>query len=189
MPCLISIYSQFEKESIPVECVLSAFKPSVIQYREGPRSDVQWVPYLTLPGRCTLPCDLSHDAFDVTYHPLLRGQTDTCENISFPQLRLWAVTIVATVLSTKNVNVLISSRYRFAQRVTISGTRGEFTLEIPTKGNSACDKMIFGITRFSSTYNSEYMRESDHCEILETLPDEDSCYIRCSPGGAPLTVL
>ena len=37
-----------------------------------------------------LPCDLSHDAYDVTYLSL-RGHTYTCENITFPELLLWAV--------------------------------------------------------------------------------------------------
>ena len=41
-----------------------------------------------MPGRRggTLPCALPHDAFDI-YFPA-RGQTDACENITFPQLRL-----------------------------------------------------------------------------------------------------
>ena len=41
-------------------------------------------------GGGTLPCDLSHDAFDHTYP---REQTDACENITFPQLRLRVVII------------------------------------------------------------------------------------------------
>ena len=32
-----------------------------------------------------LPCDLSHDAFDVSRPPPKREQTDACENITFPQ--------------------------------------------------------------------------------------------------------
>ena len=45
--------------------------------------------------RDTLPCDLSSDAFDVTYPPPppTCGQTDACENITLSQLRLWAVNI------------------------------------------------------------------------------------------------
>ena len=45
----------------------------------------------------TLPCDLSHDAFDVTYHP----QTDTFENITFPNLRLRAV-VYLDLMTNKN---------------------------------------------------------------------------------------
>ena len=37
-------------------------------------------------SQVTLPCDLSLDAFDVTYHPV--EHTHACENITFPQLRL-----------------------------------------------------------------------------------------------------
>ena len=37
----------------------------------------------------TLPRDLSHDACDVTYQP--REQTDACDNITFPKLRLRVV--------------------------------------------------------------------------------------------------
>ena len=36
-------------------------------------------------GGVPLPCDLSHDAFDVTYP---YEQTDACENITFSQLYL-----------------------------------------------------------------------------------------------------
>ena len=39
--------------------------------------------------RGTLPCDLSHNAFDVTYSP--SEQTDDCETINYPQLHLLAV--------------------------------------------------------------------------------------------------
>ena len=39
-------------------------------------------------GGVPLPCDLSHDAFDVTYP---YEQTDACENITFSQLYLGAV--------------------------------------------------------------------------------------------------
>ena len=39
--------------------------------REYPRSLVRG---------CTIPCDLSHDACDVTYHPC--EQTDACEKIA-----------------------------------------------------------------------------------------------------------
>ena len=65
----------------------------------------------------------------------------------------------------------------------VNGTGPEFVLEIPTKGNSTCDMMNFGISRRSSTCNSMYMRESDLCKKLETLPDEESCYVKCSSGG------
>ena len=41
-------------------------------------------------GGGTLPCDLSHDAFDLTYP---REQADACENITFSQLRLRVVII------------------------------------------------------------------------------------------------
>ena len=44
-------------------------------------------------GRGTLPCDLSNAAFDVTSYLLPCDQTNTCENITFPKLRLWAVNI------------------------------------------------------------------------------------------------
>ena len=42
-------------------------------------------------GRVALPCDLSHDACDVTYPPHPHRQTDACENITFPQLLLRVV--------------------------------------------------------------------------------------------------
>ena len=41
----------------------------------------------------TLPCGLSHDACDVLTPPQPCEQTDACENITFPQLRLWTVII------------------------------------------------------------------------------------------------
>ena len=72
---------------------------------------------------------------------------------------------------------------RLAQLFMVSGTGPEFRLEIPIKGNSTCDRIIFGISRFSSTCNSMYIRETDYCENLETLPDEESCYVKCSSGG------
>ena len=66
---------QFKHGSIPVCCITSA---------------------LCHYGICggTHPCDLFHDAFDVTYlhHPHPREQTDVCENISFRRLRSRAVT-------------------------------------------------------------------------------------------------
>ena len=40
-----------------------------------------------------IPCDLSRDAFDVTYPTPTCGQTDACENITFQQFRLPAVNI------------------------------------------------------------------------------------------------
>ena len=46
-------------------------------------------PKVWCPGGI-LPCDLSHDTFDVTY-PTSCEQTDACENITFSQLRLRAV--------------------------------------------------------------------------------------------------
>ena len=55
--------------------------------RVGPQV---WCPW----GGGTVPCDLSHDAFDVA-NPHSRGQTDAWENITFPQLCLQAVNIVA----------------------------------------------------------------------------------------------
>ena len=44
----------------------------------------------------TLPCDKSHDACDVLTLPPrpVRGQTDACENVTFPQLLLRAVNIL-----------------------------------------------------------------------------------------------
>ena len=55
---------------------------------EIPRSDVQG-------ERGYLPCNLSHDAFDVTYStppPAPNYElTDACKNITSPQLRLRAV--------------------------------------------------------------------------------------------------
>ena len=46
------------------------------------------VSYLTFPGGLgTLACDLSYNAFDVTYPPPRPNKmTDICENITFPQL-------------------------------------------------------------------------------------------------------
>ena len=38
-----------------------------------------------------LPCDLSHDACNVPVPFPLNRMTDACENITFPQLCLWAV--------------------------------------------------------------------------------------------------
>ena len=35
-----------------------------------------------------LPCDLSHDASNIPTLTL-HGQTATCENITFPELRWW----------------------------------------------------------------------------------------------------
>ena len=75
-----------KQDSITVECVLPAWKPYMLQFQwfpneqvwtglhhqmslaVGPRSAAQErVPYLTFPrGWGTVPCDLSHDAFDVT---------------------------------------------------------------------------------------------------------------------------
>ena len=52
-------------------------------------------------GGGTLPCDLSHDVFDVTC-PSPRGQTNTCENITFPKLRLWALKIWCLDLSASD---------------------------------------------------------------------------------------
>ena len=43
-------------------------------------------------GGDTLPVDLSNDAFDLAYP---REQTDACENITFPQLRLRAVNVIS----------------------------------------------------------------------------------------------
>ena len=48
-------------------------------------------PGLMSRKRDTLPCDLSHDACDITTTLSPCGQTDVCENITFPQLRLRAV--------------------------------------------------------------------------------------------------
>ena len=39
----------------------------------------------------TLPCDLSHDAFDITYPYTTCAETDGNENFPFLQLRLQAV--------------------------------------------------------------------------------------------------
>ena len=50
----------------------------------------------------TLPCDLSHDAFEVTY-PQPHGQTDAYENITFCQLHLWVVIILGNECFTRRL--------------------------------------------------------------------------------------
>ena len=42
-------------------------------------------------GKGTIPCDLSHDAYDVPTPYTLNRMTDACKNITFPQLHLRAV--------------------------------------------------------------------------------------------------
>ena len=89
--------------------VLQSPPPDVVPGDTGPKSDIQighqmsaagnpsmmsrdqgGGTRLTFPGRgrVVLPCDIFNDAFDVIY--LLTpsspcGQTDTCENITFPE--------------------------------------------------------------------------------------------------------
>ena len=89
----MDLFISCKQDSIPVGCLPPACQPYVFQWplldvstdkgRVCPRSDVRW------GGGGTLPCDLSHDACDVTYQP--REQTDACDNITFPKLRLRVV--------------------------------------------------------------------------------------------------
>ena len=67
---------------------------------------------------------------------------------------------------------------RFNQNVTLNNVQNEFVLEIPIKGNISCSSVIFGLRRLVASCGSMYFRESD-CEMLETLPNEESCYVRC----------
>ena len=53
-----------------------------------------------------------------------------------------------------------------------------FVLEIPIKGNISCNNILFGFRRFAAACSSVYFRQSD-CEMLATLPNEESCYVRC----------
>ena len=68
----------------------------------------------------TLLCDLSNDAFDVTYNPPC-GQTDACESITFPQLRLRAV-----IISANRVTYFCSGSSGFSE----SGFHGDEILLI-----------------------------------------------------------
>ena len=59
------------------------------------RSDVWGMRGQGTPTGLSLQCDLSHDAYEVTYPPtpiICCGQTHTSENVAFPQLR-WRVVI------------------------------------------------------------------------------------------------
>ena len=68
--------------------------------------------------------------------------------------------------------------FRYSQNVTIDNVQDEFVLEIPIKGNISCSGVVFGLRRFAASCGSMYFKESD-CKMLETLPNEESCYVRC----------
>ena len=53
----------------------------------------------------------------------------------------------------------------------------EFVLEIPIKGNFPCSGILFGLRRFATACGAMYFRQSD-CEMLETLSNDESCYVR-----------
>ena len=69
--------------------------------------------------------DLSHDAFDGTYPP---GQTDACQNITFPQLLLRAEKIgmlmltsevdSKTVICLNNIFINFQNRTKLEQATT-----------------------------------------------------------------------
>ena len=97
------------------------------------------------------------------------------------QLYVMCVINLSANFSSHSPNVFFF--FRLVQLVTVSGTGSEFRQEIATKGNPTCDRMIFGISRLSSACHSMYIRGTDLCETLETLPDEESRYVKCSSGG------
>ena len=51
-------------------------------------------------GEGNLPRNMSHDGFDVTNLIPPHGQTDACENITFPQLSLRAVMTLPCIYNT-----------------------------------------------------------------------------------------
>ena len=59
--------------------------------------------------RGTLPCDLSHYAFDVTYPP------EACENITNPQLHLRVVINIITITTCSFVTNNVSAPYELSQ--------------------------------------------------------------------------
>ena len=67
---------------------------------------------------------------------------------------------------------------RFIQRVTVTKPQNDFIVEIPVKGAISCDALVFGWRRFSTACGSMYILGND-CEMLEALPNEESCYVRC----------
>ena len=67
---------------------------------------------------------------------------------------------------------------RLNQSVTVNNVKNQFVVEVPIKGNVSCSNVLFGLRRFSASCGSMYFRQSD-CEMLETLPNEESCYVRC----------
>ena len=93
-------------------------------------------------GICALPCDLTHDAFDVSYPTLMN--TDTCENISFHQLRLNTVIInkwrrkclnplfTLQICLSKETNVFICKFQPWGRQVILNGylTIGKFARQI-----------------------------------------------------------
>ena len=75
-------------------------------------------------------------------------------------------------------NVILILCCRFNQNVTVNEVQNNFVLEVPIKGNISCNVILFGLRRFAAACGAMYFRAGD-CEMLETLPNEESCYVRC----------
>ena len=71
-----------------------------------------WVcPGVGISPGVPLPCNLSYDACDVTYPYLpTEWQTDTCENITFQQLLLWAVINIIYYNKRQQTERIVSQR-------------------------------------------------------------------------------
>ena len=83
-----------------------------------------------------LPCDLSHDKCDVPIPP--PEQTDACENFTFPQLSLHAITkiyknisyklIVTTIIETKSIltSIVDNVFFSFQTKMEVVGSSGKY---------------------------------------------------------------
>ena len=114
-------------------------------------------------GWCTTPCNLSHDAYDITYPsppPPLPGQSNANKNIIFWQLLLRAVRISRTQCAKTNPHVLlmkISCRF-IDNKVFLVEIKQSLDRTVTKQGKqlqfiSICSVVLYYLTHFRTLYS------------------------------------
>ena len=105
----------------------------------------------------------------------------SCFFPSFPLRFLWDYYLRSVYFFTVFICNAMSYWFSVVDSIrmfTVNEVQNDFVLEVPIKGNISCNAILFGLRRFAAACGAMYFRVGD-CEMLETLPNEESCYVRC----------